>query len=128
MFNRKLAYYCNNNLSLEEEYVDIFDKRLPEGKMFCPFHDNTNTPAAKRYGNFIKCFSCGKTYGVYDLLYEFNPGRLAQIEMSINLDKIEMHTRKQKSKKFKVHGIDRSRSMLAILLDLRKSFEDETEE
>lgn len=127
MFNKKLAYYCNNNLSLEEEYEDIFDKKLPEGKMFCPFHDNKNTPAAKRYGNFIKCFSCGKTYGVYDLLYEFNPGRLAQIELSINLDAIEIRERKQKYRKFHIRDIDRSRSMLAILLDLRGSFEEDTE-
>lgn len=125
---KQVAYYCNNKLSLEEEYEDIFEKRLPLGKMFCPFHDNHNTPAAKRYGNFIKCFSCGRTYGVYDLLKEFNPSRLAQVRMNVSLDEIDVHTRKYKYKKFKIHEVDRNRSMLAILLDLKHSFEEETTE
>ena len=122
-------YFTNHLRSCFNGFLGLFlCFRLPLGKMFCPFHDNRNTPAAKRYGNFIKCFSCGRTYGVYDLLKEFNPSRLAQVRMNVSLDEIDVHTRKCKYKKFKIHEVDRNRSMLAILLDLKHSFEEETTE
>ena len=70
-----------NGLSLEEEYLRIFGEE-PVGKIMCPFHPNTNTPAAKVYDNRIKCFVCQRTYGTFSLLARYNPDRLEQLARS----------------------------------------------
>ena len=77
-----LISYINENLDIANEYRLAFGKNMPSGKFFCPFHTNVNTPAAKRYYNGIKCYSCNKFYTVYDLLKTFNPTRLEQISGS----------------------------------------------
>ena len=74
-----LINYINEKLDIADEYQRVFGKPMPNGKFFCPFHHNTNTPAAKRYFNGIKCFSCDKFYTVYDLLKQFNPRRIEEI-------------------------------------------------
>lgn len=80
----RLIDYINSNLDIDSEYYTIFRKHIPQGKMFCPFHSNTNTPAAKRYGNVIHCFGvCNKSYSVYDLLSKFNPDRINEIKSTI---------------------------------------------
>ena len=77
-----LIQYVNEKLDIAEEYQRVFGKAMPKGKFFCPFHTNVNTPAAKRYFNGIKCYSCNKFYTVYDLLKTFNPNRLNEIASS----------------------------------------------
>lgn len=79
----KVAEYINNNLRIEDEYRRIFGRSMPTGKFFCPFHVNTNTPAAKHYFNGIKCFSCNKFYTVYDLLYAYDKQRIEDIKGSV---------------------------------------------
>ena len=74
-----LIEHINNDLDISEEYQKIFGKPIPDGKFFCPFHPNVNTPAAKRYFNGIKCYSCNKFYTVYDLLKAFNPKKIEDI-------------------------------------------------
>lgn len=78
--NNRVAAYINDSLSFQEEYFRIFGKQLGTGKVFCPFHVNVNTPAAKLYNNVLKCFSCGRVYTVYDLLYKFDKERITQIK------------------------------------------------
>lgn len=68
-----------SQLSFADEYVAIFGHRPPQGKMYCCFHSNTDTPAAKIYGNSLKCFSCQRTYTTFDLLRVHNPQRLAEL-------------------------------------------------
>ena len=77
-----LIDHINENLDIDTEYQRIFGKPIPSGKFFCPFHTNVNTPAAKRYFNGIKCYSCNKFYSVYDLLKAFNPQRISDIASS----------------------------------------------
>lgn len=79
----KVAEYINNNLRIEDEYRRIFGRSMPTGKFFCPFHVNTNTPAAKHYFNGIKCFSCNKFYTVYDLLMAYDKGRIDEVKGSV---------------------------------------------
>lgn len=81
-YSREFIEYVNN-LSIWEEYRNTFDHSLPAGKFFCPFHTNVNTPAAKVYGNHIKCFSCNRNYTVFDLLRAFNPSRLDSLSKSV---------------------------------------------
>lgn len=68
-----------NQLSFADEYANIFGSKPPQGKMFCCFHTNTDTPAAKIYGNSMKCFSCQRTYRTFDLLRVHNPQRLQEL-------------------------------------------------
>ena len=84
-YNKRLAEYVNSNFSFADEWVRIFGKELPTGNVFCPFHENTNTPAAKVYGNGLKCFSCQRYYSVYDLLRKFDPEKLVRLNRSILL-------------------------------------------
>lgn len=81
-YSREFIEYVNN-LSIWEEYRNTFGHSLSAGKFFCPFHTNVNTPAAKVYGNHIKCFSCNRNYTVFDLLRAFNPSRLDSLSKSI---------------------------------------------
>lgn len=81
-YSREFIEYVNN-LSIWEEYRNTFGRSLPAGKFFCPFHTNVNTPAAKVYGNHIKCFSCNRNYTVFDLLRTFNPSRLDSLSKSV---------------------------------------------
>lgn len=74
-----LIEHINNDLDISEEYQKIFGRPIPDGKFFCPFHPNVNTPAAKRYFNGIKCYSCNRFYTVYDLLKAFNPQKIEEI-------------------------------------------------
>ena len=80
----KLIEHINNNLDIREEWEFIFGTVMPESKFFCPFHDNHNTPSAKRYGNGIKCFGkCQRFYTVYDFLKRFNPQRIEEIKSTV---------------------------------------------
>lgn len=81
----KLANYVNNTLDIRAEYERIFQKKIPSGKMFCPFHNNVNTPAAKCYGNVIHCFVCDKSYTVYDLLSMYDSSYLKTINETVIL-------------------------------------------
>lgn len=112
----KIIEYINSNLDIGEEYYGIFGKKIPTGKMYCPFHDNTNTPAAKRYGNVIHCFSCGRSYSVYDLLKRFNPKRIEEVKTSCILP--DVVTTKFVGKKFPIINVDRSKTIPEILKDI----------
>lgn len=81
-YSREFIEYVNN-LSIWEEYRNTFGSPLPTGKFFCPWHHNVNTPAAKVYGNHIKCFSCNRNFTVFDLLKTFNSSRLDALSKSV---------------------------------------------
>lgn len=86
----KIIDYINNNLDIGVEYQNIFGREMPKGKFFCPFHSNVNTPSAKRYGNGIRCFGhCQRWYSVYDLLKQFNPGRINEIASSVVMEETQ---------------------------------------
>lgn len=78
--------HINEAYDIGEEYRAVFGKAMPSGKFFCPFHANVNTPAAKRYYNGIKCYSCNKFYTVYDFLRAFNPSRLEALKQTVTVD------------------------------------------
>ncbi len=80
--------HINDTLDIGDEYSLVFGKAMPSGKFFCPFHANVNTPAAKRYYNGIKCYSCNKFYTVYDFLKAFNPSRLAMLKQTVQVDEV----------------------------------------
>lgn len=84
---------------MEEEYTRIFGDSPRVGKIFCPFHENSHTPAAKVYGNIIKCFgACGRSFSVYDLLRRYDPDRIVTLKSSMLLP----DTAKASSKSIKV--------------------------
>lgn len=112
----KLISYINENYDIGDEYYQIFGKSLPSGKFFCPFHDNKNTPSAKRYGNVIHCFgACGRSFSVYDLLKRFNPNRIEEIKSSTL---ISVSPQSQKSNFMQIKHIDRDKSIDDIIRDI----------
>lgn len=106
----KVIDYINSSLSFKDEYKRIFGKSVPEGKMFCPFHNNVNTPAAKVYGNVLKCFSCNRIYTVYDLLKKYDPKRIEEVKQSNILPDVDT-----KSKQIKLVSFDRNKPIKDII-------------
>lgn len=69
--------YINKTVSFSDAWVGCFGSRVPYGKCFCPFHDNTDSPAAKVYEDRLVCFgSCQRSYRAYDLINRFRPDLL----------------------------------------------------
>ena len=66
------------------------------GKVFCPFHHNVNTPAAKIYDeiNIMKCFACNKSYTAYDFVVNYDSVLLDKIKSTIILPETGYDTRK----------------------------------
>lgn len=60
------------NLNIEmRPYMEMQGAEIKQNSQcFCPFHDNTSTPAAKFFdsSNSMHCFAEGRTYRTYDLL------------------------------------------------------------
>ena len=81
-FSREFVDYVAS-LSIQDEYRNTFGADLPRGKFFCPWHYNINPPAAKVYNNRIKCFSCNRSYSTFDLLRDFNPERLSELQKRV---------------------------------------------
>ncbi len=66
--------YINATFSMGDVWYECFGVRLPYGKCFCPFHDNTDSPAAKVYDDHLTCFgACQRSYFPYDFLVKFRP-------------------------------------------------------
>lgn len=84
-YDERLAGYVNNHLSFADEWYRIFGSALPHGNVYCPFHHNTDTPAAKAYGNGLKCFGCRRFYTVFDLLNKFDEDKLREIKTTVIL-------------------------------------------
>lgn len=69
--------YINSAVSLKDAWYESFGEKLPYGKCYCPFHDNTDSPAAKVYDNKMVCFgACQRSYFPYDFLIKFRPDLL----------------------------------------------------
>ena len=75
MFRKQI----NDKYTISEAWTLCYGDYPPSGKCFCPFHDNTNTPAAKVYPYGLRCFgSCGRVYRAYDLLSLLRPDIIAE--------------------------------------------------
>lgn len=112
----KVIKYINDHYDLDEEYYLVFGKHIPNSKFFCPFHENVNTPSAKRYGNVIHCFgACGKSFGVYDFLKRFNPQRIIDIKSSTF---IQSDLTASALRRFVIKHINRNKSIDEILTDI----------
>lgn len=67
--------WINRNLMIED-YLSQLNIDIPHnGKCFCPFHHNVNTPAAKVYtseqsgdGGRLYCYTERRSYTVYDVI------------------------------------------------------------
>ena len=114
--------YVNATLNIDTEYRRIFGRDIPSGKFFCPFHVNTNTPAAKRYFNGIKCFSCNRFYTVYDLLYAYDKKRLDDLKGSMVIEPVHTTTLQQQ-KRVRIVEYDPNGRMTDILETILKANE-----
>lgn len=64
----------NSKYTIKQAFYLSTGSNAPEGKCFCPFHDNTHTPAAKVYQKVMVCFgACNRSYDAYDFLSKFRP-------------------------------------------------------
>lgn len=75
-FERYVINYYGN---LPNILKQLGNKPQTNGTMYCPMHDNTNTPAAKLYkdkdGYKFWCFNENKMYATYDIykdIYHYN--------------------------------------------------------
>lgn len=122
-YNKKLADYVNQTYDIRSIYQSITGRKPGSGKVFCPVHNNHNTPAAKIYGNNLKCFGiCNCIYTPYDLLVRFYPDELKKIESSIVLPESE-----QSNKKFSFiqrDKLDLSKPLVEILKEIVEYEED----
>jgi hypothetical protein len=64
--------WINNNVGIED-YLEELGVNIPaNGKVFCPFHYNVNTPAAKVYDKDGKqclyCYTERRFYGTFDVM------------------------------------------------------------
>jgi len=67
--------WINEHLPIEDYLEQLGVDIAPNGKCFCPFHHNVNTPAAKVYtseqsgnGGRLYCYSERKSYTPYDVI------------------------------------------------------------
>lgn len=67
--------WINNNLPIEQYLEELGIDIPPNGKVFCPFHHNVNTPAAKVYlseeagnGGRLYCYSERRSYTPFDVI------------------------------------------------------------
>lgn len=82
--SHKLIDYINDNYSIVEELQNYTSFRPSQGKVFCPFHHNVNTPAAKLYNNRLKCFGeCNRMFGVYDVWKRWDPKRIDEVKSKV---------------------------------------------
>lgn len=77
-----LSRYINEQLSFKTEYERIFGRPMPSGNVLCCFHANTDTPAARLYGNRLHCYACMRSYSVYDLLLKYDRDRIREVSRS----------------------------------------------
>lgn len=66
--------WINENVSMRELLVEMGVDIPRNGVIFCPFHDNTRTPAAKFYddSNKLWCFGEQKMYFSYNCMRSLN--------------------------------------------------------
>ena len=77
----RLRDIVNNTFSIREAYELSLGRTPPSGKCYCPFHHNTNTPAAKVYQTRMVCFSeCNRSYDAYDFLIKFRPDLVEKVK------------------------------------------------
>jgi hypothetical protein len=81
--SRLLRDKINSIVSVEEAWLLSFGTPPSSGKVFCPFHNNTHTPAAKIYPFGLKCFGeCNRVFTAFDILKKFNPDYLEKLSES----------------------------------------------
>lgn len=110
-----------NRMPFDEEYYRIFGRKVSLGHIYCPFHTNTDTPAAKYYtdSNCCYCFVCKKTYGTYDLMRVYEPSRIEELKGSVIMEDADKIT---KSIGNLFVSIDRN----CVISDIVKRIIDET--
>lgn len=90
--SNKVKSYINSKYNFGEEYREIFGEELRAGSVYCPFHSNTDTKAARYFEdtNSVYCFSCQRKYSVFDLLMRFNRQKVEFITENIIVPEISM--------------------------------------
>ena len=70
-------YIINRFVSMPRLFEELDIDYSLQTNMYCPFHDNENTPAAKLYhdevGYRLWCFSEGRMYGAWDIYKVYRP-------------------------------------------------------
>lgn len=113
----KIRDYINSNYSIQETYQHVFGRPPHMGKIFCPFHDNKNTPAAKIYGNIIRCFSCNRSFGPFDLLQKYAPEKIEEIKGSVLMEEQET-VKTPKPRAVRRGSLDLSKGIIKIIEEL----------
>lgn len=117
----KLIEYVNTNLVFREEYEEIYGRPPGMGKIFCPFHHNVNTPAAKVYGNNLKCFSCNRLFSVYDLLKKHNPEKLERLKSTVIIPE-ETVSKVPKKRVLRRNDLDISKGITHVIKQIYDNF------
>lgn len=102
--SKRLVSWINKNIDFAETYQRMFNKDIRYGKCFCPFHENTDTPAAKYYeeSNTIYCFSCQRIYSSYDLLLAYAPDKINEIAQLNDVGDFDEQTKRKRIEPIRV--------------------------
>ena len=89
-FSKKFMYFCINKIVPFKVILEKagFENYNYQGNVFCPFHDNTDTPAAKMFddedGDRLYCFTERRMYRPADVIKQgLMKKRLAKIFYNI---------------------------------------------
>lgn len=117
---RKLKAYVNAEYDIKELYARVMGRNPGTGKCFCPFHHNTDTPAAKIYDQSLKCFGeCNRLFTSFDFLKEFFPDELDSIKRTVILPET-VYKEKSISQVLKRSELDLSQPMDVIITKILK--------
>jgi hypothetical protein len=75
MITKSQIAWINENLPIEQYLEELEVDLPPSGKVFCPFHHNVNTPAAKVFlseesgnGGRLYCYAERRSYTTFDVI------------------------------------------------------------
>nr|DAG99857.1 MAG TPA: hypothetical protein [Herelleviridae sp.] len=122
----RIINYCNENYNIRELYAAVTGREPGFGKCYCIFHQNTDTPAAKIYGNKLKCFGeCNRLFGSYDILKRYFPEEIEKIKQSLRIPDIQEKRVKKTLKTISRQDLDLSSPISDIITKILNSYDED---
>lgn len=122
----RIINYCNENYDIKELYSAITGREPGLGKIFCCMHQNNNTPAAKIYGNKLKCFGeCNRLFGSYDLLKRYFPEEIEKVKRTLLLPSVQEKRVKKTMKTLSRCDLDLISPIQDIVKQILESYDED---
>lgn len=122
----RIINYCNDNYDIRELYAAITGHEPGLGKIYCCMHQNSNTPAAKIYGNKLKCFGeCNRLFGAYDLLKRYYPEEIEKVKRTLLLPSVQEKRVKKTMRTLSREDLDLSSPIQNIVKQILESYDED---